>query len=133
MKVAASRLERALHNLKAKRVTRVGPQIQFTGGIFRVVSGTNLLAAIDSGELFVEPSAKGLAIGYRLQFTQMFLIVSVAVLGFFGPPVMMAPNLTPVEAAALLFVAWLWLYGGNVILTLIRFPRWIRRTLAYER
>jgi hypothetical protein len=127
------KLERALDDLKAKRVKRVGQQIQFTGGIFRAVSGNNLLVAVGSGELSLEPSGTGLAIAYHLRLTQMFLVVSIAVIGFFGPPVVGAPNLTPVEAAALLSVAWLWLYGMNVLLTVVRFPRWIRRTLAIER
>jgi hypothetical protein len=129
---AASRLERGLHNLKAKRVGRAGPEIHFTGGIFRLVAANNLLGAVGSGDLSVEPLVRGVAVEYRLRFTQMFLVVSVAVLGFFGPPVMNAPNLTPVEAAVLLSVSWVWLYGANVVLAVIRFPRWIHRTLAYE-
>lgn len=54
--LAALKLERALGDLKAKRVKRVGQQIQFTGGIFRAVSGNNLLVAVGSGELSLEPS-----------------------------------------------------------------------------
>src|SRR2546426_11849600 len=33
-------------------------------------------------------------------------------------------------ASGVLLTAWLWLFGGNVVLTLVRFPRWIQRTLA---
>jgi hypothetical protein len=90
------------------------------------------LVAVGAGELSVEPSGTGLAIAYHLRFTQMFLVVSIAVSGFFGPPLFGASNLTPVEAAAVLCGAWLWLYGMNVLLTVVRFPRWIRRTLVIE-
>jgi hypothetical protein len=131
--LAALKLERALDDVGAKQVKRVGHQIRFTGGIFRAVSGNNLLLAIGSGELSLEPSGTGLAIAYHLRFTQMFLVVSIAVIAFFGPPIVGAPNLTPVEAAALLSLAWLWLYGMNVLLAVIRVPRWIRRTLVIER
>src|SRR5207249_3105316 len=90
--LAASRIERALEDLKGKRVRRVGSQIHFTAGIFRAVSGYNLLVPVGSGELALEPSGTGIAVIYRLQFTQIFLLVSVAVLGFLGPPVVSAPN-----------------------------------------
>lgn len=127
--VAASRLERALDSLKAKRVSRTGTEIRFTAGIFRAVSGMNLLVPIGSGRLSIEPVGMGLSVEYKLSFTQLFLVVSISVLGFFGPPILSAPNLTPAEAAMLLSIAWLWLYGMNVVLAVNRFPRWIQRSL----
>src|SRR5206468_7767344 len=45
-------------------------------------------------------------------------------------PALCAPNLSSAQAVVLLVGVWMWLVGGNVVLTLIRFPRWIRRTLG---
>ena len=128
--VATERLEHALEQLRAKRIDRSGNQIEFTGGIFRAVRGDNLLVAIGSGELSLKHSGQGLDVAYRLRFTQMLLTVSGLVLIVLGPPVIGAPNLTALQAGWVLVVAWLWLFGANVVLTLLRFPRWIRRTLA---
>jgi hypothetical protein len=127
---ATLRLERGLELLKPKRLDRTGSQIRFKSGAARLVSNTNLLVPIGSGELSVQPNSGGLAVAYRLHFTQILLIATVMVLGFFGPFLLNAPNLTRGEAGVFLFGMWLWLFGGNVVITLIRFPRWIKRTLT---
>ncbi len=129
VKGAALKLERGLEILKAKRIDRKGLQIHFTAGAARLVLNTNLLTAIGSGELLVQPKSGGLVVVYRLRFTQM-LFISLMVFGFLGPFVLSSPNLSSAQALVLLAGAWMWLFGGNVALTLIRFPRWIRRTLG---
>ena|SRR2546422_4998094 len=128
--VATDALEHALEQLRAKRIARRGCRIEFTGGIFRAVRGDNLLVAVGSGDLSLERSGTGLEVTYRLRLTQMLLTVSGLVLFVLGPPVIGAPNLNTLQASGVLLTAWLWLFGGNVVLTLVRFPRWIQRTLA---
>jgi hypothetical protein len=75
------------------------------------------------------PAICEMASTYQLEFIQIFFVISAMVLGVFGPFVLTAPNLSVAEAWGVLGLAWLWLYGGNVVSTLWRFPRWIRRTL----
>ncbi len=128
VKGATLRLERGLAILKARRIDREGSHIRFTAGVARLASSANMLAGIGSGELSVQPKGGGLVVVYRLRFTQMLALVTVMVFGFFGPFLLAGPNLR--EAVAILVGSWMWLFGGNVVLTLIKFPRWIRRTLA---
>jgi hypothetical protein len=127
---AALRLERGLEILKAKRIDRTESQIRFKAGYARLVSNTNLLAPISSGELAVQPKGGGLVVVYRLRFTQMLVFVTVMVFGFFGPSLLNAANRSKGQAVVYLFGMWMWLFGGSVVTTLIRFPRWIRRTLV---
>jgi hypothetical protein len=128
--VAATRLERALHELKAGRVERADSQIQFTGGVFRSVSNLNLLVPVDSGELYIEPSSSFLTIRYRLRFTQMFVLVSVMVLILFVPILVSAPSLPGPDAIVVPFLVWLGLYGGNVAISIVRFPGWIQEVVT---
>lgn len=125
---ATDRLERGLEKLKARRITRRGPIVDFRGGMFRPVSNHNLLVAINTGRLQVEPYHSGVRVSFRLEFLQIFWMVSAMVLGFLGPFVLSSSNLSWGEAALVLLGFWLWLFGGNVLITLFRFPRWIRRT-----
>jgi hypothetical protein len=74
---AALRLERGLEILKAKRIDRTESQIRFKAGVARLVSNTNLLVPISSGELSVEPKGGGLVVAYHLHFTQMLLFATV--------------------------------------------------------
>ena len=129
-KGAALKLERGLEILKAKRIDHTGLRIHFTTGFARLVLSTNLLAPISSGELLIQPKSGGLVVVYNVRFTHMLVGASVMVFFFFGPFVLSAPNMSSAQAVALLVGAWMWLFGGNVVLALIRFPRWIRRTLG---
>lgn len=127
---SAYRLELGLEALRAKRIERHGPLLYFTTGMFRAVSSTNLLVAVNAGRLRVEPHHAGLRVSYSLEFVQMFWISSIMVLGFFGPFVLSSSNLTWGQGALILFGFWLWLFGGNVLITVSRFPSWVRRTAA---
>jgi len=117
-----------LDRLKPRRAIRIGEQIQFSAGTYQNLVARTDLGAAGSGEVSVQPSKTGLTVTYRIRFTQLFW-VTLFMVGFASLFVLGAPNLSPTEAAALLFGMWLWLYGGNVAVTLFRFPRWLRRTV----
>lgn len=71
--------------------------------------------------------AAGFSIRYDLWFTQLITAVTIAVGAIFGPFVSSAPNLTVMAKVAVLGGAWLWLAGGNIALTAVRFPLLLRR------
>lgn len=125
--IALGKLEKALWDLKATRVNRSGWQLHFTVRFFRWVERSNLLGPVERGELWLEPSHSNLVVFYRLQFTRLLMLISAGLcipLGFLlyqGASIRIVPWF--------LAIGWLWLFGVNVAITLIRFPRWIRRTL----
>jgi hypothetical protein len=88
-----------------------------------------LLVAISHGEIRVEREMKGFSIRYEIWFTQLLIVVTVGVLGFLGPPIVAAPNLSTAGKVVILSVAWLWLVGGNIGITALRFPRFLKRAV----
>jgi hypothetical protein len=131
VELVANRLEQALRVLKARQVSRVGSRIEFKAGVSLAISSTNLLAPIGSGELSLHPSGEFLTVRYQLRFTQMLVLVSGMVLAISVPFLMnMRTWSDRQEGVLFLFFAWLWLFGGNVAISIVRFPRWIVRSVT---
>jgi len=133
-------LENALTSIMARlerekplRLSRTGNQVDFKGGLLRLVSSWNQLVAISHGEIRVERQVRGMSVRYEIWFTQLLIVVTIAVGGFFGPPIMAAPNLSIAGKLAVLSAAWLWLAGGNIAITALRFPRFLRQAVESER
>ena len=124
------RLERGLESLRAKQIKRHETDLEFAGGIFRPVLGQNLLSAVDFGRLEIEPYQAGIRVTYHLRFVQVFFLVSLMVLGLLGPAVMAASHISFGNGLLILAASWVWLLGGNVVITLHRFPRWLRATIV---
>ena len=127
---AIDRLERALAQAKAVAIRRDDTAVRFRGGVFRLVSSSNILGPISNGVLEVSPSANGVSVRYRVTFTQLLVIVTLMVGAFLGPFVMTELNIPRAGGLAILAVAWLWLFGGNFVLTRLRFPAFLVRSLA---
>ena len=125
--IAIARIVEALKAARANEIRQMGQSITFRAGLFRLVTSMNPLVAIDWGELTVRPTGSRVAIDYKISFRQIFMVASLGVLGFLGPFVLLAPNLNAWQATLLLAFAWLWLFGGNVLITSVWFPRWLRR------
>jgi hypothetical protein len=124
-----ARLERE----KASNLSQTRNRVDFKGGVFRFAWNWNQLVAISHGEIRVERAATGLSIRYEIWFTQLLIVVTVGVAGFFGPPVIAAPNLSTMGKLGVLSAAWLWLTGGNIAITAYRFPRFLRSAVETER
>ncbi len=127
---AIDRLEGALAQAKAVALRREGSAVQFRGGVFRLVSNWNVLVPISNGVLEVSPTANGVSICYRVTFRQMLVVVTLMVGVFFGPFVMAAPNTSVAGGLGILSVSWLWLFGGNFVLTRWRLPAFLVRSLS---
>ena len=130
---ALTSIMRRLEREKPLHLSRTGDRIDFKGGLLRLVSSWNQLVAISRGEIRVERRVRGLSVRYDLWFTQLLVVVTVAVGGFFGPPIMAAPNLSIAGKLAVLSAAWLWLAGGNIAITAFRFPRLLRQAVESKR
>lgn len=120
-------IQEGLQNVKARDITRNQNNFSFSGGIFRFVSNWNILVSVSSGEISIEETAEAISIHYVLKFTEMLIIASLMVVGGFGAVLWQAPNLSFVPKVMLLAVAWSWLFGMNYLITILRFPSFIRK------
>jgi hypothetical protein len=117
----------SLKNVKAINIHNDRNHITFSGGILRFVMNWNILVAVSSGKITVDKGNDKLCLKYSLKFTEMFIIVTAAVLGFLGPVIWQASNLTFSAKVGILAVAWSWLFGGNYFITIFRFPNFIKK------
>jgi|SRR5882762_1837913 len=125
---AMLRLKRGLAEAKAAGLQRESSEIRFRGGPFRSVSNWNVLGPISTGTIEVAPRDGGVTASYRLTFTWMLVAVTLFVMVFLGAAAM-ASKAPMSGRLAFLSIAWLWLFGGNFVLTSWRFRRFLKRSL----
>jgi len=114
-------VEGILRKAEAGNISKSESQLDFTGGLFRAVSNWNLLIAISSGSIVFRKTEGGVEATYRISFLQMFLFVT-ALVG-------LAFSISPKEPIYIFGVMWLWLFGMNYLITIIRFPSSLRAAL----
>ena len=121
-------LEKALRAQSAGAVSRGGGQIEFRVGHW--ISRWSQLAAASRGKLVVERDGERLSIRYRLEFTEL-VVFATLVTGLVWMLLLGAtPGLTVGAKAMLLGFEWIGLVGGNIAVTAVRFPRFLRRATA---
>ena len=109
-----------LRKVKGRDVRVEGDRVLFRGGMFRLVSNWNILTQIDHGYIEVKSAGGAVVVSYYISFKFLVIAGTVLVLIFVGeasPPVGLA-----------VFV-WLWLIGMNLLIVMVRFPRFVRRIL----
>ncbi len=111
---------------RAHDIHQNGNRISFRGG-----GGDNLnpLLPITSGEVDIFSEGARIIIRYRIRFTHFFILSLLLVFGGF---VLLDNGLrnNPIGALVLMAGVWIVLFGLNVLLVLIRFPRLLRRSAA---
>jgi hypothetical protein len=118
LKPIVSAVENAIRDSKPTNLSVKDGVISFRAGAFRLVNGGNQLVSIGSGEIRFSQRDELVLIDYRISFVHMFIFVSL----FFGLPYVFLPQAHLEFSVA----GWLWLFGGNYLLTLYRFPRFLR-------
>jgi len=131
--VLLSRLEAALEDERASEIERHGLELRFRASIVRFVSSWNLLGAVDRGSFVVSEIPGGLRVSYELSYRRMFAVVTC---GFIYLCMVRLGNGTPKQRWSdvlpeLLFV-WAVVFGANYLISVARFPQFIRRALAGE-
>ncbi len=119
---AVAAIAEAIRAEKPTSMDASADTVTFSSGVFRFVSGWNLLVPIRSGTVRCVQTHEGVVVHYRVSFVQMLLVVSLMVGLMFGC-IARAPM-------PFLIFAWAWLFGGNYVLTLYRFPRFLRCALS---
>ena len=124
------RIATALGELRARAVQREPGAVVFEGGLFRFALSWNLLGPIGWGRVEAAPGAGGLEVHYRINFVEVVTAATVLV-GFMAFVILSStgPDAGPVRYV-IPVVMWLWFVGGNIAITLVRFPAFIRRVGA---
>jgi len=121
------RLANQLEKAKAKSL-RIGPDgLSFRGGFFRLVSSVNLLVAVTSAVVAVEPQETVLRVRYKFGFSQliMFSVIGSIFLGLFAYGTSMMSASKCIVGGVFTF---LYFWGTNVVITDIRFRGIVRKT-----
>ena len=98
-------------------------QITFSGGFFRFVGNWNLLVTIDYGVIDIVPDNNRLLISYKLRFKGLFILSSLMTIMFAF--VIFSSGFT-FQNLAVVAGIWLWFFGGNFIITVVRFHGFVR-------
>jgi hypothetical protein len=113
-----------LEKVDAREVKVYGDRVEFKGGIFRLVSSRNILVPFGSGIVTIRPDIRQLH--YQVSCLQLVCAATVAV-GIMSLFVLSSAGWQPLLVIP---IAWLWLVGGNLLIGIPRFERFIRRALA---
>jgi hypothetical protein len=113
-----------LQKVDAREVKVYGDRVEFKGGIFRLVSSWNILVPFGSGMITIRPDIRQVA--YHVSWLQLVCFATVAV-GIMSLFIVSSVGWQPLLVIP---IAWLWLVGGNLLIGIPRFERFIRRALA---
>ena len=109
-----------LQKVDAREVKVYGDRVEFKGGIFRLVSSWNIFVPFGSGIVTIRQVA------YQVSYLQLVCVATVAV-GVMSLFILSSVGWLPL---LVIRIAWLWLVGGNLLIGIPRFERFIRRALA---
>jgi hypothetical protein len=124
----------ALAEERPTALSSVGKRIQFRGGSGAGGLGNwHLLQPISAGTVEVSVDRAVIALRYELRFTQTLAFGSLLVFGFLAPVLMFSRESRPIEVAVVSVAGWLWLVGGNYVLSNFRFRVFLRRVLQSPR
>lgn len=124
-------LKAMVEQLKAEKATSIlvtGNRITFKGGLFRFVSGWNILTSVSSGYIEALPTRGGLFVTYYLSFRQLLIVATALGFVFMGD-LLREKSLPIIAKIGIPIVTLLFLFGMNFLMTVIRFPSFIERAL----
>jgi hypothetical protein len=120
-------IQAALAEEHAKTVRRIGNRIEFSTDSFlrRWLLRSRFL--VSSGEIEAEASSDSLMIDYRLNFLELFVVTTLAVLMYLVV-IALHPETASLRSNLYVFLFGLAIYfGGNMILAVSRFSGFLRQ------
>ena len=118
----------ALAAVGARDISVNGHRISFTGGMFRFVWNWNILIQIGYGYVDLTETDDSFVISYYASFREMLVIVSMLVL-IFGVDLFVSDKMPLAGKLGLLSFAWIFLFGGNWVIAIARFPSFVNNML----
>lgn len=113
---------------EASKVNSDGNIISFKGGV-RFVNSFNILLPITFGKITVNVVGDEIHIQYLLKFTQLLTLAVTAISIFFIPILLIKTELNLMEIVVIIFFCWLWICGTNYLVTILRFPRFLKKCI----
>lgn len=98
-------------------------KVPFT--MFPKGGNTNILVPVSSGSIQVEIREGKYLLSFCLGFRRLLILSLFIALGFIAP-ISLLEKKDPQYWLPL--VAWLWLFGGNYLITAFRFPRFLKKS-----
>jgi hypothetical protein len=126
---ALAGLAAGLERVRASTIAREGAWVLFYVRFFRLVWNTNLLCPIDSGAINAEVDGDAIKVSYRLRTIRLCIMTTGMALG--AVAVTLSGSLDFMKAGGIGLLAWLWLFGGNYLIALVRF-RWFVKGCVRE-
>jgi hypothetical protein len=130
--VALTRVAAHLRVDGIERYELTGDQLTFQVGFFAGPGRHHPLAMITHAAISANPSPAGVHLHFRLSYIQAFWIVTAMVLGVPGPFVLSSTGARWGQGVSILAGFWLWLYGVNLVVSLVRFRRWLAAAVNRE-
>lgn len=125
---ALSGLAAGLERVRASTIAREGSWVLFYVRFFRLVMNTNLLVPVESGAISAEVDGAAIRISYRLRTVRFCVIVTAMAL--FAAMAVYSGDHNLIRAAGMGLLAWLWLFGANYLVTLVRFRWFVKRCVG---
>lgn len=129
IEAALDHVAAALEREKASEVERVGNSVSFRAGLIRFVARNNVLSATDRGTIRVDQAPEGLRVEYELRFVHLLVAATVMAGGIAA----LVSQRGQADALLPALFAWAWLFGGNFMISIVRFPRFVRRAIEKGR
>ncbi len=122
-------IEAVLRQAKPSKISATTTRIDFRGGLFRLVSNWNLLVPIGSSRIEFRQRDRTVEIRYHISFVQLFVIATMLVIFIFGVLPMISSGERTFFLVYSLGLIWLWLFGLNYFIAVLRFPAALRNAL----
>lgn len=112
-------LANCLRGVDAREIQVETNRVTFEGGLFRFVTGWNVLSAFGRGGFVIDPDAR--KIRYTLSFRELVATVTlfVLLLGLFAR-----------DSLVFLPIVWVWFIGGNLLIGIPRVQEFLRAAIA---
>lgn len=123
-----ARLSTAIASHAAARVDAAEDTLHFQVPLSWMMSKWDILAYVDRGTLSLVRRGGERRLAYAISLKRSVAIGTALVVGVFG--ILAFVFTDPIRAVCLVVGMWLLLVGSVYPLTVLRFPRFLRRTLA---
>jgi hypothetical protein len=123
VKEAVQVLTKRIKSSSPRTIKQAQSKIFYTAGVMRLVLNANLLYGITEGEIEVEKNDRTLVVHYVIRFYESF---ALSVIPAIGALVLIDTILGKI--AGVFFVLGV-IYGGNVLISILRYKRFIKNTI----
>lgn len=117
----------SLQQEEAKSVDIEQNQIRFQVGWFRPLWNWKILVPISTGIISLKEESDAISVNYKLSFEKISIVATVIALIAFMSGL---NKIEMMDNIVIIVMLWLWLVGGNIIITAIRFPRFLKTCAA---